>query len=55
MDNFFYNGIDRVNNEMGYEPLNVVPCCQECNFAKCKMSKDEFITHFTFVKTHLSL
>jgi hypothetical protein len=32
--NFYYNGIDRVNNEIGYELNNSVPCCHKCNHAK---------------------
>lgn len=32
-----YNGIDRVNNDVGYEPGNVVPCCSPCNYAKRTM------------------
>jgi hypothetical protein len=38
-----YNGIDRVDNNLGYIPGNVVSCCKECNFAKRKMSHDDFI------------
>ena len=26
-----YNGIDRINNEIGYELTNCVPCCTDCN------------------------
>lgn len=28
------NGIDRVNNELGYNLKNVVPCCGDCNYKK---------------------
>lgn len=38
-----YNGIDRINNLIGYEKDNCVACCQNCNRAKYKMSYDEFI------------
>ena len=31
---FRYNGIDRVDNNKGYEISNCVPCCSICNFAK---------------------
>jgi hypothetical protein len=31
---FVYNGIDRVDNAVGYTPWNVVTCCGTCNFAK---------------------
>jgi len=29
-----YNGIDRVNNTLGYTEENSVPCCKTCNLAK---------------------
>ena len=29
-----YNGVDRVNNDLGYVEGNVVPCCNTCNIAK---------------------
>lgn len=28
------NGIDRINNAVGYEPDNCVPCCETCNMMK---------------------
>jgi hypothetical protein len=40
---YIYNGIDRVNNNMGYEISNVVPCCTTCNKAKATMTQEEFI------------
>lgn len=39
---FRYNGIDRVDSNMGYEKGNVVPCCKTCNLAKNAMSQDDF-------------
>jgi hypothetical protein len=39
---FYYNGIDRIDSSVGYEPNNVVPCCKTCNFAKGTMSSGEF-------------
>lgn len=38
----FYNGIDRVNNLLGYSIDNVVSCCKRCNAAKSAMTIDEF-------------
>jgi hypothetical protein len=38
----FYNGIDRINNSIGYEFNNIVPCCAICNRAKGAASVDEF-------------
>lgn len=40
---FVYNGIDRMDNDRGYEPENVVPCCPKCNWAKRDMPYDEFL------------
>lgn len=39
-----YNGIDRVNNNLGYFWENVVPCCYVCNKAKHTMNKNEFLS-----------
>jgi hypothetical protein len=39
---FVYNGIDRVENEFGYVPTNVVPCCTICNVAKNKLTSEQF-------------
>ena len=39
---FTYNGIDRVNNNSGHIPGNVVPCCIFCNKAKLDRSIDDF-------------
>lgn len=38
-----YNGIDRLNNQLGYITGNVVPCCKVCNYAKRDMSVDQFL------------
>lgn len=39
---FKYNGIDRVNNEIGYFIENCVPCCNICNYSKRTLSLDEW-------------
>jgi|ERR1700693_90646 len=41
---YFWNGIDRVENSVGYELNNVVPCCSICNLAKNDLSQDEFLS-----------
>jgi len=38
-----YVGLDRIWNNIGYLPSNVVPACPECNFAKRVMTKENFI------------
>jgi hypothetical protein len=39
---FIYNGLDRLDNNIGYTIDNVVPCCKTCNTAKMQMTQQEF-------------
>lgn len=47
---FIYNGIDRVENSIGYFKTNVVSCCLTCNRAKNKMTYLEFISWIKKIK-----
>jgi hypothetical protein len=38
-----HNGIDRIDNTIGYTPDNCAACCGECNHAKREIPADEFI------------
>lgn len=38
------NGIDRVNNTLGYTINNCVPCCKQCNIAKRTLTREEFLS-----------
>lgn len=38
-----YNGLDRVNNAIGYQRDNVVTCCRWCNEAKRAKTTEEFL------------
>ena len=49
-----YNGIDRVDNSIGYQPDNVVSCCRQCNQSKFTMNKEEFILWAKKVANHAS-
>lgn len=40
---YIYNGIDRVDNSLGYTKTNVVSCCFDCNSAKNCLSTEEFL------------
>ena len=40
---YTFNGIDRIDNGVGYEDGNVVPCCKECNYMKGTSSLYSFI------------
>ena len=50
---YIYNGLDRVDNDKGYAPGNVVPCCKHCNRAKRKMTIEQFAFWVTAVYEHL--
>lgn len=42
-DECFHNGIDRVDNNLGYFISNCSTCCNVCNRAKSNMSKEDFL------------
>jgi hypothetical protein len=48
-----YNGVDRLDNDGGYVPGNVVTCCGTCNFAKRDMRLDAFIAWGKRLGAHL--
>ena len=35
-------GIDRKDNNVGYTPANILPCCKRCNWAKGTSRYEEF-------------
>lgn len=39
------NGIDRIENTIGYTRLNSVPCCEKCNKMKLNYTEKDFIRH----------
>jgi len=42
-DIHYFNGIDRINNNIGYVKDNCVTCCKFCNHAKNNMTQEFFI------------
>ena len=42
-ETYTYNGIDRVNNDIGYTEENCVACCGICNISKGTRNADEFL------------
>ena len=38
------NGIDRIDNNLGYSISNCVPACKHCNYVKGDLSLDDFNT-----------
>jgi hypothetical protein len=51
---YYYNGIDRINNNIGYIPSNCVACCSVCNVAKHAMSYQDFVTWIHRAASHLT-
>jgi hypothetical protein len=42
---YIYNGIDRIDNNIGYVINNCVTCCKICNYAKRTMSYNEWMSY----------
>ena len=40
-----YNGVDRVDSDLGYIKSNVVPCCYICNVMKWELTVEQFKNH----------
>lgn len=50
---FIYNGIDRLNNSIGYKIDNVVSCCKICNFMKSDMIREDFLNKIRRIYNHV--
>jgi 5-methylcytosine-specific restriction endonuclease McrA len=48
------NGIDRLDNSLGYTKENSVPCCKDCNSAKWDMTVEEFMAWAQRLVKHLA-
>ena len=46
---FIYNGVDRLDNRLGYAVDNCVPCCGLCNRMKMALGVDEFLVHVAMI------
>lgn len=46
-------GIDRVDNEIGYELSNLVPCCYRCNIMKHTSNQEDFINQIKLILNNL--
>jgi hypothetical protein len=49
-----YNGIDRVDNRLGYTLSNVVSCCKICNRAKNTLTVEEFKSWINQLVKHVT-
>lgn len=52
MESILYNGLDRIDNNLGYIEGNVVSCCKQCNSAKNDMTIQEFQDWIQRVHSH---
>ena len=52
--NLKYNGIDRVDNFLGYTADNSVPCCKYCNQMKSDTSLEKFIEKIELLHSRLT-
>ncbi len=52
---FKYNGIDRIDSNIGYRNNNCLPCCRMCNIAKSNSTLDEFLTWAKALVIHQKL
>lgn len=52
---YVYNGIDRIQNSIGYTKENSRPCCFQCNLAKSTYSEQEFINWIKKVYNYLNI
>lgn len=50
---YMANGLDRINNALGYVEGNCVPCCGTCNYMKREMSAEQFRTQIMAIFLHL--
>lgn len=46
------NGLDRIDNSLGYIIDNIVPCCSTCNWAKRTTNASEFVDWAKKVTEH---
>lgn len=52
---FNYNGIDRIDNNVGYELYNVTTCCKTCNYMKTNMSVGAFCEHIEKIRLNIEV
>jgi hypothetical protein len=51
---YFHNGLDRIDNSLGYIDSNVLPCCPICNHAKHTLTYNDFIEWIKKASIHLN-
>lgn len=51
--NLLYNGIDRLENDKGYQIDNCLACCKVCNRGKSSLNNTDYMNHCIKVAIHL--
>ncbi len=49
---YVFNGVDRIDSNIGYLVENCVPACTDCNFAKQSLSYTEFLALISRIFKH---
>lgn len=49
-----FNGVDRVNNSIGYDITNVVACCGKCNMMKWNLKQEDFLNQVVNIYNNIS-
>lgn len=52
---FKYNGLDRIDNNLPHDFLNVVPCCKTCNSFKNDLSLIDFLSRINSLNKKITL
>lgn len=52
---YTYNGIDRLNNDIGYIKENCITSCGECNRMKGELSYQEFKNHINNIHRNINV
>jgi len=52
---YLYNGIDRVDNTIGYTEANCISCCGQCNRMKNVLHAEDFIIHIRKIVQNLNI
>lgn len=50
---FIYNGIDRIDNALGYTIENSVSCCRMCNWMKGSLDQVAFLQQVQKISSHI--
>ena len=47
-------GLDRIDNNKGYEMKNIISCCRQCNYLKGNRNRNDFIMHCKKIVNYLN-